>query len=69
MGDPVSVPVPEQTNLFTPVEKRPICPGCGQEIDPDVCHCGDLIKDHSNPMNDGHSPIPMGCTCGYYRKH
>lgn len=43
---------------------RDICEGCRNEIDPEVCHCGDLCKDH-NPMMDGHSAIPMGCTCGY----
>ncbi len=40
-----------------------ICRGCGYEIDPEVCHCGDLIKMHS--YGDGHSPVPMGCVCGY----
>ena len=71
MGDPVSipVPVPVQKSIFDPQGSGVFCPGCGEEIDPEVCHCGDFIKDHSNPMNDGHSPIPMGCTCGYYRKH
>ncbi len=40
-----------------------ICSGCGYEIDPEVCHCGDLIKMHS--YGDGHSPVSMGCMCGY----
>ena len=38
------------------------CPGCGNSIDPEVCWCGDYIKDHS--ISSGHSPIPMGCDCG-----
>jgi hypothetical protein len=37
------------------------CPYCKQEIDPEVCWCGDLIKGHGY---DGHSPVPMGCDCG-----
>ena len=40
-----------------------ICPHCGNECDPDVCWCGDLIKQHG--MGSGHNPVPMGCTCGY----
>lgn len=42
--------------------QMPICQGCGNEIDPDTCCCG-------GPANgaycDNHSPVPMGCTCGY----
>lgn len=41
----------------------PICPWCKNEIDPEVCHCGDDIKSHG--IGSGHSPVPMGCTCGY----
>lgn len=41
---------------------REICPGCGNEIDPDTCGCGDAIEGHS--IWSGHSPIPMGCDCG-----
>lgn len=37
------------------------CPYCNQEIDPDTCWCGDEIK-HSPYA--GHSPVPMGCSCG-----
>ena len=43
-----------------------ICPGCGHDIDPEVCHCGDYIKDHSFAC--GHNPVPMGCICGYADK-
>lgn len=39
------------------------CPRCMQEIDPDVCGCGDYIEGHGNPMDTGHSPVPMGCDC------
>lgn len=41
---------------------RPRCEGCGNEIDPDVCHCGDPMEGHSTLS--GHSGIPMGCDCG-----
>ena len=40
---------------------RNICPKCGNQVDPEVCHCGDPIKNH----NADHRPVPMGCTCGY----
>lgn len=38
------------------------CTGCGNEIDPDVCHCGDPMKSHSAYC--GHTPVPIGCDCG-----
>lgn len=41
--------------------EQPICPGCGNEIDPDVCWCGDLMKSHGPSC--GHTPVPMGCDC------
>lgn len=40
-----------------------ICLGCNHIIDWSCCHCGDPISSHS--MWSGHSPIPMGCVCGY----
>lgn len=39
------------------------CPSCKNEIDPDTCWCGSPIEGHG--IYDGHSPIAMGCTCGY----
>lgn len=39
------------------------CKGCGNAIDPEVCHCGEEVKRHGSESN--HSPVPMGCTCGY----
>lgn len=30
-------------------------------IDPEICGCGDGMKDHG--YYDGHSPLPMGCNC------
>lgn len=39
------------------------CQGCGKEIDPDVCWCGDEIDRHTG--YEGHSPVPMGCECGF----
>jgi hypothetical protein len=40
---------------------RPRCEGCGNEIDPETCHCGDPIKGHS--YSSGHGAVPMGCDC------
>jgi hypothetical protein len=45
---------------------REICKGCGHEIDPDCCGCGSPMDGHS--IYDGHSPVPMGCACGYERE-
>lgn len=39
------------------------CEGCGKEIDPDCCGCGDGREHHGNPTDAGHSFIPMGCDC------
>lgn len=39
-----------------------ICHGCGNEIDPDVCWCGILMKYHYTCSD--HSPVPLGCDCG-----
>lgn len=41
--------------------KTDFCPFCKNEIDPDVCWCGDYRHNHSE-----HSFVPMGCVCGYY---
>jgi hypothetical protein len=40
---------------------RDICSYCQSEIDPETCHCGTAVADHG--IYDGHSPVPMGCTC------
>lgn len=42
---------------------EPQCMGCGNEIDPDTCGCGDSEKGHGTPMDVGHSFVPMGCDC------
>lgn len=42
------------------------CPECGKEIDPETCWCGIEIDKHT--MGDGHSPVPMGCECMFYKK-
>lgn len=39
---------------------RPKCEGCGQEIDPNVCGCGEAID---GKTHDGHNAVPMGCNC------
>lgn len=40
-----------------------ICEGCKQEVDDELCHCGISIDAHT--FGDGHSPVSMGCACGY----
>lgn len=40
------------------------CPSCGEQIDPDWCHCGDAIAGHGYGVG-GHGAVPMGCVCGY----
>jgi hypothetical protein len=49
-------------HLECPKCRAPICNGCGNEIDPNLCHCGDLITNHS--IHCGHNPVPLGCDCG-----
>lgn len=49
--------------LLPALEKVHFCSGCRNEIDPDCCHCGDLIKNHTIYFE--HIPVPMGCECGY----
>jgi len=39
---------------------RMACPGCGNEIVPDVCHCG-ITKSHHTQRD--HPFVPMGCDC------
>lgn len=41
----------------------PTCSGCKEEIDPDVCWCGDLMNSHT--YSCGHMPVPLGCRCFY----
>jgi hypothetical protein len=36
------------------------CMGCGQAIDPEVCHCGQEMGAHGY---ENHSGVPMGCRC------
>lgn len=42
-------------------QARTTCEGCGQEIDPNVCYCGDEIKEGRG--HDSHYSVPMGCVC------
>ena len=39
------------------------CRWCKEEIDPNLCWCGDAIEDHTSWCE--HTPIPMGCRCGF----
>jgi hypothetical protein len=43
------------------------CGGCGNRIDPDLCHCGDSLESHKGGMSQNHGFVPMGCTCGYVK--
>jgi hypothetical protein len=36
------------------------CRECGQEVDDEVCWCGDSM---THGWDGAHSPIPMGCDC------
>jgi hypothetical protein len=48
------------------IEQKTLCEGCGKEIDPTLCGCGELIADHH--MHCNHGPVPMGCDCFPERK-
>lgn len=45
---------------------RPVCHGCGNEVDPDSCGCGSRREDHD--MGSGHGFVPLGCSCGFITK-
>jgi hypothetical protein len=42
---------------------KSICVACEQEIDSEVCWCGEYIDKHD--IGSGHSPIEMGCACNF----
>lgn len=46
--------------LMLPFFTKYWCSGCGQEIDPDICYCGEPINGGNH---DNHSPVPIGCNC------
>jgi hypothetical protein len=43
------------------VELTSFCDGCGKEIDPDTCGCGERGEGHG--YHSGHPFVPMGCSC------
>lgn len=47
-------------------DQKTLCEGCGKEIDPTLCGCGEPIADHH--MHCNHGPVPMGCDCFRERK-
>jgi len=50
------------------LEVRQICPGCLQQIDPEICHCGDSREGHGGQFDGaGHGFVTMGCDCMRYR--
>lgn len=54
-------PVRAKLDQEAEAEIREVCDGCKQPIDPEVCWCGEYVKDHG--YFDNHSAIPMGCDC------
>lgn len=44
------------------IEGHTICKSCGEEIDPEVCWCGQLIVEHSIVSGCTYA-LPMGCEC------
>ena len=44
---------------------RDICGGCGCEIDPRFCWCGDDYEGHKFTYD--HHFVPMGCSCGFHK--
>lgn len=40
-----------------------VCSGCDNEVDYTTCGCGDSRIGHGNPMDVGHSFVPLGCDC------
>lgn len=53
---------PEHYQQILEDMELPVCPGCGNEIDPDVCHCG-ITRENHNAW-EGHTFVPAGCDCG-----
>lgn len=56
MSEPFKLIMPESLSQVV------CCAGCGNEIDPDCCGCGEMREGH-NPWNAGHAFVPMGCDC------
>lgn len=63
---PAADAAPVTVTDISPLTGKPIrsefpkCPGCGNEINPDVCCCGELIK---GGHHDNHYSVPLGCEC------
>jgi len=55
---------PEQINQ--PELTHDVCSCCGNEIDPEVCWCGEYMKDQH--YSSGHNQVPMGCDCGRHQQ-
>jgi len=49
------------------IDDTVFCGRCGSATAPDTCHCGVSVKDHT--YEEGHSPVEMGCICGYDPPH
>lgn len=48
-------------------ELEPFCDGCGNVIDPRVCHCGDGPEsyEHHAELGGNHAFVADGCRCGF----
>ena len=44
-------------------EVVPLCSGCNNLIDAEVCYCGTELKHHGDVWSEGHPFVPMGCDC------
>jgi hypothetical protein len=48
------------TKILKSMGIKSICHGCGWEIDPETCHCG---EPREGGHCDNHTFVPQGCTC------
>ena len=56
----------ERKEIYSATTGRTQCGGCGCEIDPEMCWCGE--GKHDAPGDGGHSFVPMGCDCHRQKK-
>lgn len=66
IGQPFVLTKTPATELLDEIERlraggMTFCSGCGREIDPETCGCGEGRHDYDS--NTGHPFVPMGCSC------
>lgn len=59
----VPAPKPKKATAKTGEAHAAYCPGCKNEIAPDLCGCGAGRVGHGDPMETGHTFVPQGCNC------